>query len=363
MNPGGVETWLMNVLRHIDRSRFRMDFLVHTAKSCAYDEEIRALGSTVITCLHPSRPRHYARNLSRVLHERGPYDVVHSHVHHFSGYVLRLARHAGVRIRIAHSHNDTSMVESKARLARRGYLALMKRWVHAHATVGLACSASAAADLYGPAWEDDPRWRTLYCGIDLSAYELPVVSENLRAELRIPAGAFVLGHVGRFVPQKNHAFVIHIAAEIMRRHPATYLLLVGDGPLRQSVMHQASATGIAERVVFAGIRSDVPRLMRGAMDVLLFPSIHEGLGLVLVEAQAAGLPCVFADIVPREAEVVQTLMRRQSLAQSPSVWADDVFALRESTRNVDRDEALRLVAASPFNIRTSLRLLERAYCA
>ena len=92
MNRGGVETWLMHVLRHIDRNRFRMDFLVHTVNPCAYDDEIHSLGSEIIPCLHPSRPWTYVRNFKRILREHGPYDVVHSHVHHFSGHILRLAR-------------------------------------------------------------------------------------------------------------------------------------------------------------------------------------------------------------------------------------------------------------------------------
>jgi len=304
MNRGGVETWLMHVLRHIDRERFQMDFLVHTTQECAYDEEIRALGAKIIPCLHPRRPWIYARNFKRILREDGAYDVVHSHVHHYSGHVLRLAHQAGVPVRIAHSHNDTSALQAKARLLRRSYLALMKRWIARHATVGLAASRRAVADLFGRDWESDPRWRILYYGVDFTPFHADVDPAAVRAELGIPMDAFVVGHVGRFAEQKNHALLVDIATEATKWEPRTPVLLVGDGPLRPDIERQVAQAGLAERVIFAGIRPDVPRIMLGAMDLFLFPSLFEGLPLALVEAQAAGLPCVFSDVVSEEADVV-----------------------------------------------------------
>lgn len=148
MNRGGVETWLMHVLRHIDRDRFQMDFLVHTTKPCDFDDEIRALGSQVIPCLHPSRPFVYARNLRRLLREHGPYDVVHSHVHHYSGWTLRIAHQAGVPVRVAHSHSDTFSVQAAAGLVRRGYLRLMRTLIHRHAI----CPSGTRSTSWRPAY-------------------------------------------------------------------------------------------------------------------------------------------------------------------------------------------------------------------
>ncbi|NEQ28454.1 MAG: glycosyltransferase family 1 protein, partial [Microcoleus sp. SIO2G3] len=148
MNRGGIETWLMDILRHIDRDRFQMDFLVHTTQPCAYDEEIRSFNSQIIPCLHPSRPWTYASNFKRILREYGPYDIVHTHVHLFSGYVLRLARQAGVPVRIAHTHTDTSSIDAKAGWFRRMYYNLAKSWINHHATVGLGTSFKAVADLF-----------------------------------------------------------------------------------------------------------------------------------------------------------------------------------------------------------------------
>lgn len=361
MNRGGVETWLMHVLRHIDRSLFRMDFLVHTSEPGTYDEEIRSLGSRILPCLHPSRPRLYAQNFKRIMRDYGPYQVVHSHVHHYSGYTLRLAYQAGVPVRIAHSHNDTVRQEAEAGVGRRLYLALMTRWIGQYATVHLACSSKAGSALVGRHTTDHQRWKTLYYGIDMAPFEPGVDASDSRAELKIPPDAFVIGHVGRFEEQKNHAFLVEIAAEVIRRDPNTCLLLVGDGPLRKSIQDQVNDMGLAQHVVFAGVRSDVPRLMKSAMDVFLFPSLFEGLGLVLVEAQAAGLPCVFTDVVPNEADVVTPLIRRVPLSQPASAWAGAVLAIRDAGRTTSPPSAFRQVIGSPFNIATAVKRVEDVY--
>jgi len=361
MNRGGVETWLMHVLRHIDRKKFQMDFLVHTTHPCAYDDEIRALGSKVIPCLYPRQPWIYARNFKRILRDYGPYDVVHSHVHHYSGYILRLAHKAGVPIRIAHSHNDTSSLQAKARFSRRMYLALTKRWIYRNATRGLACSQLAAIALFGNAWRIDPRWKILYYGVDFNLFKLRIDKSAVRAEFGIPDDAFVIGQVGRFAEQKNHCFLIDIAVEIARREPKMCLLLVGDGPLRPIIEHKAAKMGLTERVVFAGLRSDVPSLMLGAMDVFLLPSLYEGLPVVGIEAQAAGLPFILSDVITKEVDVVKPLVRRLSLEQPASAWAEAILAARDSPQAITQSDALAIIEQRPFNIQRSIKELENIY--
>jgi glycosyltransferase involved in cell wall biosynthesis len=361
LGVGGVETWLVDVLRHIDRERFGMDFLVHTAQPGTHDDDVRELGSTIIPCLHPRRPPLYARTFKRVLREQGPYDVVHSHVHHFSGYVLRLAQQAGIRIRIAHCHSDRVQREAHAGMVRRGYLRMMEQWIARYATVGLAASRQAARDLCGPAWEADPRWRVLLYGRDLRPYQVAVDPGAVRAELGLPPEAFVIGHVGRFVEAKNHAFLVDIARAVATRAPHTRVLLVGDGPLRPAIAQQVAHAGLADRVVFAGARSDVPRLLQGAMDVFVFPSLFEGLGLALLEAQAAGVRCVASAVVPEEVDVIKPLVRRVSLAQPAAAWAEVILATRAAAPGITRQNALALVEQSAFNMRTHLEQLERIY--
>lgn len=361
LNRGGTETWLLHLLRCLDRRTFHLDFLVHDPQKGAYDDEILALGGGIIPCLKPHHPWSYARNFRRVLQDHGPYDIVHSHLHHYSGFVLWLARQAGIPGRIAHSHLDTSLPHSQAGPLRRLYLALMTSWIQRHATAGLAASQQAAVALFGPHWRRDPRWRVLYCGIDLSPFHRAPQRQALRAALGISPEALVIGHVGRFFAQKNHAFLVEVAQEIARREKNFILLLIGDGPLRPLIQQRVHAAGLGDRVIFLGWRNDVPRLMLGAMDVFLFPSLYEGLGLVLVEAQAAGLPCVISAVVPWEADVVPPLVERLSLSLPAATWAEAVLDAGRGTKRLSQEEALRRVEGSPFNVLSSVTKIQEFY--
>ncbi|HET6324976.1 MAG TPA: glycosyltransferase family 1 protein [Planctomycetaceae bacterium] len=361
LNRAGAETWLMNVLRHIHRNRFRLDFLVHTTAPGAYDPEVRALGGRIFPCLGTRQPLAYARALRTILKTEGPFDVVHSHVHAFSGLVLRASRQAGVPLRIAHSHCDTSMVDDRSNVLRRAYLGLMKTWIHQHATLGLAVSRQAAVSLFGTNWSADRRWRISYCGIDLAPFRAEADRAAVRRELKIPERAFVVGHVGRFDYQKNHKFLIEIFATLARRQPDARLLLIGEGPLRSAIEEQVAWAGLQERVIFAGPRPDVPRLMTAAMDAFVLPSHFEGLPLVLLEAQAAGLPCLLADTVAEETTVNPALVRRLSLSQTTDAWCDELDALCRTLEHESRGDAVRVIEESAFNIQTGVARLQEFY--
>jgi glycosyltransferase involved in cell wall biosynthesis len=367
MHRGGPETWLMHILRPLDRQRFQMDFLVHTDQPCAYDEEIGALGGKVIPCLSPQNPFAYARNFKRILRELGPYDVVHSEVQYFSGFVLRLAYQAGVPVRIAHNHTPSyhhidAITRKKQGLWRRSYIALMKRWIRRYATAGLVVNREGGPDMFGAAWEKDPRFRILYCGVDLAPFGQKVEPLAVRGELGIPPDAFVLGNVSRFFKVKNHTFMLEILSQLVQYEPRVHLLLVGDGPLYGDIEKQVVQAGLRDRVIFAGSRPDAPRLMLGAMDVFLFPSNWgEGLPLVMIEAQAAGLPCIISNHLTEEANIVRPLIRRVSLDQPPSSWAETILAAQHALPSMDQAEALEIVQGSPFNITRSMAELMRVY--
>lgn len=354
----GAETWMLHVVRNLDRARFQVDFLVHDAAPGALDPALRELGCGVIPCEGVGRPWTYARGLLDVLRRHGPYHAVHSHVHHYSGFVLWVAALAGVPVRIAHSHLDTRGPDARAGAGRRAYLAAMAELIRNVATDGLAASDDAGAALFGSAWGRDPRFRVLHCALDMSPFaERP--APEVRAELGLGPDDFVIGHVGRLDPQKNHAFLLEAAAEAFRREPRARLLLVGEGPLRPTLERQARALGIADRVRFAGVRRDIPRVVLGAMDVFAFPSLFEGLGLAAVEAQAAGLPVVVSDRVPAAVAVAPHLVAFVPLAAGPAAWADALLATRDAPR--DRTRALGHVLRSPFALPAGISELTRCY--
>ena len=356
LDRGGAETSLVRTLRHIDRHKYQFDFLVHSDKPGVYDEEVKALGARVIPCLSPSHPFRYARNFFRVLRDYGPYDCVHSHVHHFSGYVLALARIAGVPKRIAHSRSDRTAAESKRGVARTLYLSAMKRLLRLSATGGLAVSGKAANSLFGENWPSDSRWQVLYSGIDLEQFAREVDRSKVRAEVQIPEDAFVIGHVGRLVPEKNHSFLLAVMKLVFAHKPNALCVMVGDGPLRQELQRKATQLGISDRLRFLGSRDDVPRLMKGAMDVFVLPSVYEGFPVVLMEAQAAGLPCVISDSITSEADIVQELITRVSLTSPLDVWSAAIEDCGKVSTTVCKDSRI-----SEYSIDSAVQRLCHAY--
>ena len=355
MNRGGIETWLMQVFRSQDPARVRNELMTFTAQASDYDAELRALGVTVWRCPPPGSPLAFVRCMFGAM-RRGRFDVVHSHPHQFSGVVLLLARLAGIPGRIAHSHIDTRAPDRSASLQRRLYLRLMTALLRLCATEGVAVSAPAAEALFGSDWQRQGRSRVLPLGLDLAAYAPPADADARRAATRASFGfgpdTVLVGHVGWFIPVKNHAFLMRVFAEVSSRHPAARLLLIGVGELAAEVQEQAERLGIRDRVVFAGSRGDVPELLR-AMDVFVFPSLAEGLGLALIEAQVSGLPCVLAEQLPAESRLPGAVLFAVPLAAGPEAWADAVTSAAASPRHFPDTHGI--------DLRQTVRLLEGRY--
>jgi glycosyltransferase involved in cell wall biosynthesis len=356
MKPGGVEIWLMHMLRHIDRSRFQMDFVTRTDRECLFEPEIRDLGGMIHRNTGHRNPLTYRTGLRRILTE-GRYQVVHGHLWTFSGLVLRIAQGAGVRCRIAHSHNDRP--RNRSWTPRGIWERRMAGWIEQCSTDRLACSPLAASALFGPGWDSDPRTRVLPYSIDLAPFEEEVNGKALRAELGIPESAQVLGHVGSFTSQKNHDFLLRVFDRVSHENPEAVLLLVGDGVLRPEIERQVDGLAHRDRVVIAGIRTDVPAVMAGAMDAFVFPSHYEGLGLVAVEAQAAGLPCICADGVPDEATVIDRLVVKLPLEAGEAAWAAAIGDALLLPR--DRQVALAELRRSSYDLGSGVSRLEELY--
>jgi glycosyltransferase involved in cell wall biosynthesis len=356
MDRGGIETSLMHLLRTVDQRRYQMDVMTLSTQPGAQDDDVRALGSRIIPCPEYRRPWRFARDGARVLQEFGPYDVVHTHTHYSGGIVLRLAARHGVPIRIANSRMDTLQAETSDPLHRRVYVRLMKHWIRRYATLRVAISPAAAVALFG----DLDGVEIIPSGRDFRAYSEREDRPVVRAELGLPPEALVVGHVGRFYPVKNHPFILEVAAALFSRQPDARLLLVGDGPELDAIRRLAQRKGLSDRVIFTGARADVPRLLKGTMDAFLFPSHHEGLGMAVVEAQAAGLSCVISDRLPQEIDVVPALIHRLSLDAPPTVWAERILDATRAPRPA-RLEALRAVRSSDFDIDQTVRRLQQVY--
>ena len=361
MNRGGVETWLMHVLRTIDRNRYHMDFVVHTSLPGSFDSEIRALGSSIYVVKSPAYPFKHFRDIEMILLKNGPYDVIHSHDATFNGAAMKIGYKCGIPLRIIHSHSDVRK-SLPSNLINRLYTQWSIIESKRHANVGLACSTIAAHSYYGNNWQHDPRWRVLSYSESFAPFHDNISPIAIRRELGFPEDSFIIGHVGSFRDgQKNHSLIIKITQQLSAQDPSIFFLLIGEGILRKEIERMAAQAGIANRIIFTGSRNDVPHCMLGAMNVFLFPSLYEGLGLVMVEAQAAGLPCLCSDVVPHEADIVPELVKRIPLSESPANWAKTLIAMKNSPLKYSKQKALELVEKSNFNISTSIKTLEALY--
>jgi glycosyltransferase involved in cell wall biosynthesis len=359
---GGIETWLLNVMRATDRRCYPMDFLTLTGEEQGSEEQVRTLGGRIIPCPHPRQPWLVARRFRQVLRTEGPYAVAHSHVHHYSGFVMRMAAHEGVPVRVAHSHNDTRVVEASRRRPRQLYLSLMKSWIQRYATDRIAVSRESAEDLFGANWAAEKNCQIIHCGLDFGPFAVIADRLQTRAEIGLPPDALVIGHVGRFFWRKNHKLLLEIAAEVFAREPQARLLCLGDGPLMPEIEGKARAMGIADRILFAGSRTDVPLLMTTVMDAFVLPSHHEGLSLASLEAQAASLPCLVADGLTREGDVLPQLIHRLSLEAPASRWAECLLEVA-GRRPIRREHALKAMMESEFSIQRSVARLLQVYGA
>jgi glycosyltransferase involved in cell wall biosynthesis len=291
LNRGGAETWLMHVLRHIDRERFHMDFLVHTTQPGAYDDEARSLGSKVIPCLDPKRPWVYASNFRRILREHGPYDIVHSHVYLFDGFPLWLAAREGVKGRISNIYPLTDT--QKQDLRRAIYRWIATRLISRYATM-IVTDSHHSLEAFKVMADISRRPSTVvYCGIDLQPFDRQVDRLEVRKCLSLPADKPVITYVARFVPHKNHRQVVRVADRLNRHSYRYHFAMAGShGPLLETI--RDSVRGRQDISMLTGLK-DISDLLL-ASDLFFFPSLEEGFGIVAVEASAAGLPVVATDL-------------------------------------------------------------------
>lgn len=325
LDRGGIESWLVNLLGEVRPAEARMDVLVVSPDPRPGDLErlVWGLGGRVVHAPPTRQPLAFLTALWQHLRGHGPYDVVHSHIHHFGGLALLAARLAGVPVRVATSHLDTRREDTAAGRGRRLYLRAMAAALEAGVTHRLAVSAEAAAALFGPRWRERGT-RLVTLGVNLDAVRAgQQEAEALRRTLGLPPNEPVIGHVGQFRPQKNHSFLLNMFAAYLRQHGPAQLLLVGDGGERPRIEARVRELELEGRVHLLGSRPDVPRLL-WAMDVFAFPSTHEGLSLALLEAQAAGLRAVVSDGVPLDGRMRLETVEVLGLGAGEAAWADAV---------------------------------------
>lgn len=352
MDPGGIESLLMNLYRHIDRDIIQFDFMLHRANKGVYDDEIRKLGGNIYIS-EPFNPFHhekYLNSMRTIINNHPEYKIIHAHSE-LNYWPLKIAKQLGVPIRISHSHNAKSTINLKYM-----FLCYEKAFIKNVATDWFMCSTLAGEWTYGKKAVKDGKCIFLKNGIETQNY---VYNRKIREEKRKELGItdnFVIGHIGRFMQQKNHTFLIDIFSKVKKMNPKSKLLLVSEGRLFDDIKQKVSSYGLQNDVLFLGFRSDVNKLMQ-AMDVFVLPSLWEGLPFTLIEAQAAGLPCVISDVISDES-IVTDLIKKESLKQSAEVWAKEILDIYNAKT---RKDTSNLVKEAGFDIQTSAKWLQEYY--
>ena len=356
MNRGGAETMIMNYYRNIDREQVQFDFLLTVQGKSDYEEEILSMGGRIyhITPLTLTSMGGYLKDIQRFLKEHREYRIVHSHTSSKSVFPLRIAKKMGIPVRISHSHNlFIGNTGSPKEMLRR----LLRKPLHKVSNFNFACSKEAAVWLYGEDFWKQQKVQILKNAIDVKKFSY---QEEIRKEYRQKFGLenkFVIGHVGRFDQQKNHTYLLEIFSKVLEQQENARLVLVGEGKLCPEIKEKAKRLNIQEKIIYTGLREDVPELMQ-MMDTFVFPSLFEGLGIVLIEAQTAGLPCFASkNVIPKEAAVTD-LVKFISLEESAKSWADKILQVENQQ---ERKSRVSMVQDAGYDICVEAKKLEEFY--
>lgn len=298
-NRGGIESFVMNIYRNIDRSEFQFDFLVNHDFPLPYEEEIKKLGGRVFYNLYSRRnPKRFINNIVNFLKEEN-YDAVHIHRTNIADLdYLWMAKKAGIKKRILHSHSTGYINMKKLNFFARNFERYNRNHLSEVANINLACSYKAGDWMFG-----DLDYTFIPNGIELKKFEF---SEDFRKELREKYGFndnnYVIGHVATFLDFKNHEFVIELFEKYYKQNKNAVLFLVGDGKLKSGIERLVNEKNLQKNVVFAGLLKNVNELY-SMFDCFILPSKFEGLPIVGIEAQANGLPCLFSEKITSELKI------------------------------------------------------------
>lgn len=348
MEAGGTQALLMNIYRNIDRSKIQFDFLVEYPNKQFYDDEIISLGGKIYytNVRNDLNIYKFEKELKKIIISND-YKIVHVHAYTIGYFCLKIAKKCNVPIRIAHSHNNETVHDFK-------YIPklLLQRLYTIYATDLFACSDEAGKYLF-----KNKKFNIMRNAIDSKKFMYnEKIRNDIRNELMIQDN-LVIGHVGRFHQQKNHKFLLDVFAKIREKRVNAKLLLIGTGPLEDEIKMKVNNLGLDNDVIFLGNRKDMCKIYQG-MDIMIFPSIFEGFGIVTIEAQASGVPVLCSNNLPKEVEITP-ICKKLSLDESAEVWAEEALKLLEM--NYSKESMQAKIIESGFDVSTTAMDIQNYY--
>ena len=357
MDRGGIETLIMNLYRNIDRSKVQFDFLAHYGREAVYNEEIRSMGGVIYempalkddTHVYYWRLFQYIKAL-REFFKSHDYKIIHGHMTNTASIYMPIAKEFGVSTRIAHSHNT----HGKAGLL--GFVTnVLQKPIYTNATDWFACSKAAAYWFYPKDQVDSGKVTIVPNAVDAQRFRF---SNDIRSRMRSDLGIennLVIGCVARFRPEKNHSFLLKVLLETLRIEPSAVLLFAGEGPCEDSVKTEVEKLGLRGKVIFLGMRTDVPDLLQ-AMDVFVLASLWEGLPVTGIEAQASGLHCVVSDGITEEMNALD-MVDYVSLDAPLREWAEKIV----KSAGYPRKDTFEEMKRAGYDIHTTASWLQEFY--
>ena len=350
---GGAQTFIMNVFRVINKHAFSFDFYVSKDFKGGYSDEIISLGGKVIQKKISNNRVKILRIIEDYRNDRiffrnnkNKYNAIHVHTNSAVSFLILLAaKKEGINKRIIHSHSTNT----KSRLTHF----IFRPFLRFVATDMLACGEEAGRFMFGKLYNEK---YVINNSIDIHKYKF---SEVVRRELREEYGinsSFTIGHIGRFNKVKNHKFLLDVFYEIKKVYADALLVLVGSGEEKNFICEYISQKGLDNSVLFLGNRNDVNRVL-SLFDIVIFPSLHEGIPITLIEAQASGLPIIASDAVSKECAVNDNIIFL-SLNDNAKKWAEEAIKILNSVNNEDRISNSRKISDSKYNINY---LMEKIY--
>ncbi|MBP3444976.1 MAG: glycosyltransferase family 1 protein [Bacilli bacterium] len=348
MDSGGIESSVMNYFRNLDKERFIVDFIVCEGSTLPQKREIESKGSKIYIVPHYKYIFKYIKEVRKIL-KTNKYDIVHAQMNSLSIFPLYCAYKENIGIRICHSHSTANSKEWKKNIIKN----ILKPFSKVYATDYFACSEHAGKWLYGKNIVKNKKFYIVNNAVDMNKF---LFNNKKRKEIRRKLNInddYVIGHIGRFMPQKNHKFLIEVLYEIKKELNDVKLLLIGDGKLEKEIRRKVVNLKLEDNVIFLGVTDHVNDYLQ-AMDIFAFPSLYEGLGMVAVEAQINNLYVLASTEVPVEAQISNKI---DFLNLNKYLWKQRIIDLKESRKN----EFIELSNYKSFDIYNQTRKLEKKY--
>ena len=354
-NLGGAESRIMDLYRHIDREKIQFDFLVHSTKEGFFEPEIKRMGGNIyyLPSFRVYNYLNYKKACRDFFTEHSEFAVVQGHMTSTASIYLPQAKKAGIPITIAHARSAGVDAGIKGFITK-----ILRKNLYRKCDYMFACSDLAARAVFGDKRYEEGRTIFIPNAVDTKDF---APDEAIRREIREQYGlldSFVIGHVGRFHYAKNHEFLLEVFAKIREKNADAKLFLLGDGPRRAEMEAKARELGIDKDVIFAGNKNPVAPYYQ-AFDAFLFPSRFEGMPGTVVEAQAAGLPCLISDSITTQVKVTE-LVQFLSLEKSDSCWADVFLKQIEDSKECIKEGGSTLIDTF-YDVTYQVRCYEQFY--